>query len=206
MNSKTHSYFSCLAVQRLGSTSTASVPVAVMVWIGLKRLPQRPLCGPLLSERSDNSGEIGDPCGVPFRCLRDRLVRRLPPSPNLRRVGSRIALFEACSAFTRVPACTVAELLNAALCHRSASAHVVTSMTRSGCYQPKTTIVGWGLHPLRKRAFPRRTEISGLGLTSIKTTVRLGQLRDTKGIRSLLPAPPGVFPSVGHEGPVRLDT
>ena len=84
------------------------------------------------------------------------------PSPNYRRVGSRIALFEACSAFTRVPACTVAELLNAALCHRSASDHVVTSMTRFGCYQPKTTIVGWNLHPLGKRAFPRRTAILGL--------------------------------------------
>ena len=37
------------------------------------------------------------------------------PSPNLRRVGSRIALFEACTVFTNVPACMVAELLIAAL-------------------------------------------------------------------------------------------
>ena len=27
-------------------------------------------------------GEIGDPCGVPFRSLRARFVRRLPPSPS----------------------------------------------------------------------------------------------------------------------------
>ena len=84
------------------------------------------------------------------------------PSPNYRRVGSRIALFEACSAFTHVPACAVAELLIAALCHRSASVHVVTSTSRSGCYQPKTTIVGRDSHPPGKRAFPRRTAICGL--------------------------------------------
>src|ERR1700680_1060882 len=32
--------------------ATASVPVASMVWIGLKRLPHRPFCGPLLSKFS----------------------------------------------------------------------------------------------------------------------------------------------------------
>src|SRR5512135_609054 len=32
--------------------ATASVPVASMVWMGLKRLPHRPLCGPLLSKLS----------------------------------------------------------------------------------------------------------------------------------------------------------
>lgn len=85
---------------------------------------------------------------------------RRRPSPIFRRVGSRIARFGACSAFTRVLACMFAKLLIAALCHRSASAHVVASMNRSGCYQPKATIVGWGSHPLRRRAFPRRTENS----------------------------------------------
>ena len=87
---------------------------------------------------------------------------RRRPSPNLRRVGSRVARFEACSASTHVPACMFAELLFAALCHQSTSAHVVTSMNRSGCYQPKTTIIGWVSHPLGKRAFTRRTEFFGL--------------------------------------------
>ena len=68
--------------------------------------------------------------------------------------------------FTHVPACMVAELLSAALCHRGASVHVVTSMSRPGCYQPKATIVEWDSHPLGKRAFPRRTERSGLDMRS----------------------------------------
>ena len=37
------------------------------------------------------------------------------PSPITGRVGSRIDRFEACAAFTQVPACLLAELLNAAL-------------------------------------------------------------------------------------------
>src|SRR5579863_2469920 len=32
--------------------ATASVPVASMVWMGLKRFPHRPFCGPLLSKLS----------------------------------------------------------------------------------------------------------------------------------------------------------
>ena len=62
-------------------------------------------------------------------------------SPNLRRVDSRIALFEACSAFTRVPACMVAEPPEAALLHQSASVYIVTSVNRSGCYQPKRQLL-----------------------------------------------------------------
>ena len=38
------------------------------------------------------------------------LPSRRRPSPNLRRVGFRIPCFEACSAFTRVPACLLAKL------------------------------------------------------------------------------------------------
>ena len=75
---------------------------------------------------------------------------RRRPSPGTRRVGSHIAVFEACSMFTHVPTHAVAELLNATLCHRSASVHVAPSMSRPGCYQPKTTIVGWASHPTRK--------------------------------------------------------
>ena len=67
---------------------------------------------------------------------------RRRPSPNYRRVSSRVTRFGACSAFTRILAYMFAKLLNAAFCHRSASVHVVASMNRSGCYQPKATIVG----------------------------------------------------------------
>ena len=38
-----------------------------------------------------------------------RLPQQWQPSPNFRRVGFRIALFEACSAFTRVTACMLAK-------------------------------------------------------------------------------------------------
>ena len=117
---------------------------------------------------SSNSGPQSQ-CPRTVAMFTSRSAIGLPP--NYRRVGSRIALFEACSAYTRVPACTVAELLNAALCHRSASDHVVTSMTRFGCYQPKATIVGRDLHPLGKRACSRRTEISGQDLSGFRKRI-----------------------------------
>ena len=66
------------------------------------------------------------PRGGPGRCQ---------PSPKQRRVGLRIMLFEACSAFTRVAACVLAEPPEAALLHRSASVPVVTSNDRSDCYR-----------------------------------------------------------------------
>ena len=55
-----------------------------------------------------------------------------------------------------------AKLLNVALCHRSASAHVVASMNRSGCCQPKSDNFWWVSHSPRRRAFPRRTATLGL--------------------------------------------
>ncbi len=78
-------------------------------------------------------------------------------SPNLRRVDSRIALFEACSAFTRVPACMVAEPPEAA-----ASAPECFSLHRYlrkplWLLPAEATIAEWVSHPQGKRAFPRRT-------------------------------------------------
>jgi len=43
------------------------------------------------------------------------LAQRRRPSPKYRRVGSHITLFEACSAFTHVPACMLAKPPKAAL-------------------------------------------------------------------------------------------
>ena len=63
------------------------------------------------------------------------------PSPFLRRVGFRNTRFEAYSAFTRVPACMVAEPPKAAL-YQCASIHVVTSMNRSGRYQLERQLLG----------------------------------------------------------------
>ena len=94
--------------------------------------------------------------------------RRRPSPKNSGGSAPAFARFDACSAFAHVPVCMVAELPITALCHRSASAHVVTSMNRSGCYQPKATIVGWDSHSPGKRAFPRRTESFGLARIPVR--------------------------------------
>ena len=60
---------------------------------------------------------------------------RWQPSPTKRRVGLRMGRFEACSAFTRVAACVLAEPPTAALFPRSASVHIVTSVNRSESYR-----------------------------------------------------------------------
>ena len=57
-------------------------------------------------------------------------------------VGFRIMRFEACSAFTRVPACMVAEPPIGSPSLQGASAHVVTSMNRPGRYQPERQLLG----------------------------------------------------------------
>ena len=69
----------------------------------------------------------------------------------------RNVLFGACSAFTRVAARMVAEPPKAARLHRSASGHVVASITRSDCFRLERQLAGRGLHPLGNGAFPRRT-------------------------------------------------
>ena len=91
------------------------------------------------------------------RCPRRSLPSRWQPSSCLRRVGSRIACFEVCSAFTRVTACPLAESLNG-------------DPLTSGCFNPccyphesprllpaGTTVAGRALHPLGFSAFRRRT-------------------------------------------------
>src|SRR6516162_5297926 len=71
------------------------------------------------------------------------------------RVGLHIDLFEVCSAFTHVAACTLAQ-----------SPYFVTAIRRlqtfrllhacSGCFR-RERIAGWGLHPLKSAALSRRT-------------------------------------------------
>ena len=73
-------------------------------------------------------------------------VARLPTDASLPRftggVGFRITRFEACSAFTHVAARMLAEPPKAALFHRSASNHVVTSVIRSDCYRLERQLPG----------------------------------------------------------------
>ena len=98
--------------------------------MGLPVLPRSPS-----SMRADATTPAGTVWGV---C---RLLPVCPrTSPNLRWVVSRIMIFGACSAFTRVPARMVAELLSQPF-YLSASNHVVASTIRSGCYQPKRQLL-----------------------------------------------------------------
>ena len=66
-----------------------------------------------------------------------------------RQVGLRIDLFEACSAFTRVTACTLA--LSPYFVTRLTEGfnHFVTSIVAP--VLPAAAVAGWGLHPREKR-------------------------------------------------------
>jgi hypothetical protein len=64
-------------------------------------------------------------------------------------VGLRIVLFEDCSAFTRVTACTLAKSPNVTL-YIEGFSHFVTSMTAPITSGP-SDLAGWDLHPLEKR-------------------------------------------------------
>jgi hypothetical protein len=83
-----------------------------------------------------------------------QLAQPFQPSRYGSRVGLHIVLFEACSAFTRVAACTLAL---SPICDTliEGFSHFVTSMTApiasgwSGCRV--------GLHPLENAALSRRT-------------------------------------------------
>src|SRR5450830_380633 len=87
---------------------------------------------------------------------------RLRPSPSVRRVGSHIRLFEACSTFTRVTACMRAASPYATLFHRSVSAKVVTSSPRSDCFRLERPFAGWDSHPLETAVFARHTNAFGV--------------------------------------------
>jgi len=89
-------------------------------------------------------------------------ARRISLPRYGRRVDPRIVLFEACSAFTRVTACTLA-----------LSPYFVTRFTRrlqtfrllhacSGCFRLEQ-FAGWGLHPLESAALARRTPGADIG-------------------------------------------
>ena len=91
------------------------------------------------------------------------LAQRQRPSPNLRRVGSRIALFEACSAFTRVTACTLAKSPKATL-YTEGFGCFVTSTTAPIATGKSDSCPAGIRTPLKTGAFPRHTEKCGLGV------------------------------------------
>jgi len=71
------------------------------------------------------------------------------------RVGLRIVLFEACSAFTRVTACTLALSPYFVTRLPEGFRHFVSSMPAP--VLPAGAFAGWDLHPLESAAFSRRT-------------------------------------------------
>ena len=87
--------------------------------------------------------------------------QRRRPSPYDRRVGSHITCFEACSAFTRVTACLLAESPDATLLHRRLR-RIRYLLRRSDCYRLERPVAGWDLHPLETAVFARHTVRSRL--------------------------------------------
>ena len=90
-----------------------------------------------------------------------RPVQRRRPSPFLRRVGLRVTRFGACSAFTHVAACMLAESPDATLC-TGVLRPLRCLRSRSDCYRLERQLPGGYPLPLKTNAFARRTEISGL--------------------------------------------
>ena len=71
------------------------------------------------------------------------------------RVGLRIGIFEACSAFTRVTACTLAGPPKV-IRYIEGFSYFVTSIT-APIASGWSEIAGWDSHPLENAAFARRT-------------------------------------------------
>ena len=115
----------------------------------------------LLSSSSMRAG-VTTPADV-GRCLcrsLPNLPTAFPPTPQGRLLHCG---FRGLLTFTCVPARMVAELPKAALCHQSASIHVVTSMDRPGCYQPERQLLGEIRTRQKKAPYSRRTESNPLG-------------------------------------------
>jgi hypothetical protein len=98
---------------------------------------------------------------TPARRL-DAFFARSPNRISLPRygcqVGPRIVLFEVCSAFTHVAACTLAlSPIRDTLIE--GFSHFVTSMT-APIASGWSEFAGWDLHPLESAAFARRTPIA----------------------------------------------
>jgi len=77
------------------------------------------------------------------------LLNRVSLPRKGRRVGLRIVLFEACSAFTRVTACTLA--LPPYFVTRYPKASAISFPPQLLRLLPAGAVAGWGLHPLEKR-------------------------------------------------------
>src|SRR5512143_1915413 len=98
---------------------------------------------------------------IPRRSGQDCYLARFPDHVSLPRkgcrVGLRIVLFEDCSAFTRVTACTLAlPPIRGTLSPEASTASLPPQLLR---VLPAGAFAGWVSHPLESAAFARRTPI-----------------------------------------------
>ena len=84
--------------------------------------------------------------------------QRRRPSPSECRVGVHIGRFEACSTFTRITACRLAESPLRPVCLEGSDGFVASTAApiATGWSDP---VAGWELHPLKINTFPRRTRL-----------------------------------------------
>ena len=127
--------------------------------VGQHRLPATPRGFPCCTQPLFRTCRRHYPGGT-VGCLRRSLPQRRRPSPKCRRVGFRIDLFEACSAFTA----------RYGLYARRVPYGPFTPEASTDSLPPRpfrllpagTTLTGWGSHPLRLCTFARRTAFCGL--------------------------------------------
>ena len=157
----------------------------------LSATPGRPACPSRASGWSSLTTPWGLPCCVRFPCVHavattpaqrlGVLFRSSSPSRSSlprkgRRVGLRIVLFEACSAFTRVTACTLAPSpIRDALSRRLLPLRYLHSC--SGCFRlerpPGGTCTHWkappfhGAHPERSLQLRRGTGILAFACNAV---------------------------------------
>lgn len=96
---------------------------------------------------------------TPAETLGLRVARFTPgqrPSPYSRRVGFRIKLFEACSAFTRVTACMLAKFLSEPSTPEASAASLPPRLLQ--LLPAGATVAGQDSHLLKDSAFSRRTK------------------------------------------------
>jgi hypothetical protein len=91
----------------------------------------------------------------PLGALLALLPQRWQLSLRNRQVSLHIACFEACSAFTRVTARTLAESLTDPFHRRLRTDRCLPA--RCDCYRLERSLAGRGFHPLRNCAFTRHT-------------------------------------------------
>jgi len=75
--------------------------------------------------------------------------------------ASALSLFEACSAFTHVPACMVARSPKVTRYTRVFQ-RICCLLRRPGCFRPSDRLAGWISHPLEIAVFARHTGLLGL--------------------------------------------